>query len=54
MTDSKSEYDISEFADEDIDSNDNILALIQSNSNIGIEVANNTKVCPLDRIIIYS
>ena len=44
MTNLKSEYDISEFADEDIDSNDNILALIQSNSNIKIEVVKNTEV----------
>ena len=44
MTDLKSEYDITEFADEDIDSNNNILALIQSNPNIGTEVAKSTEV----------
>ena len=44
MTNSKSEYDIADFVDENTDSNDNILSLIQSNSDIGNEVAKNTEV----------
>ena len=44
MANLKSEYDIADFVDENTDSNDNILVLIQSNSEIGNEVAENTKV----------